>query len=111
MNTLLRLCTVVADQQSRKLVGMITDLDLCSSVIAEGVDPKTTQIDKLLTLAALTCRDSENIETCERLMQEHQVRRIRLWMLKTALSVSSLSPITAAPTQPPWRSSRAIPEA
>jgi len=41
---------VVADQQSRKLVGMITDRDLCC--------------------------DGQNIETCERLMQEHQVRRI-----------------------------------
>jgi len=67
---------VVADQQSRKLVGMITDRDLCCSVIAQGMDPKTTQIKKLITLAPLTCRDGENIETCERLMQEHQVRRV-----------------------------------
>jgi len=67
---------VVADQRSRKLVGMITDRDLCCSVIAEGMDPKTTQIEKLITLAPLTCRDGENIEICERLMQEHQVRRI-----------------------------------
>ena len=67
---------VVADQQSRKLVGMITDRDLCCSVIAKGMDPKTAPIEKLLTLAPLTCRDGENIETCERLMQERQVRRI-----------------------------------
>ena len=67
---------VVADQQSRKLVGTITDRDLCCSVIAKGMDPKITPIEKLLTLAPLTCRDGENIETCERLMQEHQVRRI-----------------------------------
>jgi CBS domain-containing protein len=67
---------VVADQQSRKLVGMITDRDLCCSVIAEGMVPKTTQVEKLITLAPLTCRDGENIETCERLMQEPQVRRI-----------------------------------
>jgi CBS domain-containing protein len=67
---------VVADQESRKLVGMITDRDLCCSVIANGMDPKTTPIEKLLTLAPLTCRDGENIETCERLMQEYQVRRI-----------------------------------
>jgi CBS-domain-containing membrane protein len=40
------------------------------------MDPKTTQIEKLLTLAPVTCRDGENIETCKRLMQEHQVRRI-----------------------------------
>ena len=67
---------VLADQQSRKLVGMITDRDLCCSVIAQGLDPKTTNIEKLISLAPFTCRDGENIETCERLMQEHQVRRV-----------------------------------
>jgi CBS domain-containing protein len=67
---------VVADQQSRKLVGMITDRDLCCSVIAQGMDPKTTPIEKLITLAPANCRDGENVEHCERLMQEHQVRRI-----------------------------------
>jgi CBS domain-containing protein len=67
---------VVADQESRRLVGMITDRDLCCSVVAEGLDPKTTLIEKLIHLPAVACRDGENIETCERLMQEHQVRRI-----------------------------------
>jgi CBS domain-containing protein len=55
---------------------MITDRDLCCSVVAQGMDPKTTAIEKLITLAPLTCREGENIEVCERLMQEHQVRRI-----------------------------------
>jgi CBS-domain-containing membrane protein len=67
---------VIANQESRKLVGMITDRDLCCSVIAQGLDPKTTTIEKLISLAPFTCRDGENIETCERLMQEHQVRRV-----------------------------------
>jgi CBS domain-containing protein len=67
---------VVASQPSRRLVGMITDRDLCCSVVAQGMDPKTTPIEKLITLAPLTCREGENIEVCERLMQEHQVRRI-----------------------------------
>src|ERR1700756_3220448 len=67
---------VVADQQSRKLVGMITDRDLCCSVIAQGMDPKSTPIEKLITLAPASCREGENVEHCERLMQEHQVRRI-----------------------------------
>jgi CBS domain-containing protein len=67
---------MVTDQQSRKLVGMITDRDLCCSVIAEGLDPKTAQIEKLISFPPMSCRDGENIETCERLMQEHQVRRV-----------------------------------
>jgi CBS domain-containing protein len=67
---------VVVDQESRKLVGMITDRDLCCSVIADGLDPKATAIEKFMTLNPVTCRDAENVENCERLMQEHQIRRI-----------------------------------
>ena len=67
---------VVADQESRKLVGMITDRDLCCSVIAQGLDPTTTKIEKFISLPPLSCRDGENIETCERLMQEHRIRRV-----------------------------------
>jgi len=67
---------VVADQQSKKLVGMITDRDLCCTILAEGMDPTTTPIAKVITSAAVWCREGENVEACERLMQEHQVRRI-----------------------------------
>jgi len=67
---------VVADQQSKKLVSMITDRDLCCTIIAEGMDPTATPIAKVITSAAVWCREGENVEACERLMQEHQVRRI-----------------------------------
>ena len=67
---------VVTDQESLKLVGMITDRDLCCSVIADGLDPKVSPIEKFMSLNPVTCRDGENIETCERLMQEHQIRRM-----------------------------------
>jgi CBS domain-containing protein len=67
---------VVANQQLRELVGMITDRDLCCSVVAEGRDPKTTHIEKLVSLPPLSCREGANVEICESLMQEHQVRRI-----------------------------------
>jgi CBS domain-containing protein len=67
---------VVVDQQSRALVGMITDRDLCCRVLAHGLDPKSTRIQEFVTYNPATCRDGENIDKCERLMQEHQVRRI-----------------------------------
>jgi CBS domain-containing protein len=67
---------VVTDQESRKLVGMITDRDLCCSVIANGLDPKVTAIGEFMTLNPVTCRDGENIENCEHLMQQHQIRRM-----------------------------------
>ena len=67
---------VVQDQQSRKLVGMITDRDLCCSVIADGLDPKTTAVSKLMSSEPVSCRDGENVEKCEKAMQEHQIRRM-----------------------------------
>lgn len=67
---------VVLDQDSRKLVGVITDRDLCCSVIANGLDPKSVTIEKFMTLNPVTCREGENLENCERLMQEHQIRRM-----------------------------------
>lgn len=67
---------VITDHQSRKLIGMITDRDLCCSVIADGLDPKNTPIEKFISSNPVTCRDGENVEKCERAMQEHQLRRI-----------------------------------
>jgi len=67
---------VVADQHSRQLIGMITDRDFCCSVVADGLDPKKTTIERFISVNPVSCRDGENLERCERLMQEHQVRRV-----------------------------------
>src|SRR5687768_4393467 len=67
---------VVTDQESRKLIGIITDRDICCSLVADGLDPKTTTIEKYISAQPITCRDGENLDECEQAMQEHQVRRI-----------------------------------
>ncbi len=67
---------VVADPDSRKLLGMITDRDLCCSVVADGLDPKSTVIESFISPNPVTCREGENLDNCERAMQEHQLRRI-----------------------------------
>jgi len=67
---------VVVDHQSRALVGVITDRDLCCRVLAQGLDATSTRIQEFVTYNPAVCRDGENLEQCERLMQEHQVRRI-----------------------------------
>ena len=33
-------------------------------------------LQKFISLDPVTCRDGENVEKCERAMQEHQIRRI-----------------------------------
>jgi CBS domain-containing protein len=67
---------VVVDHHSRALVGMITDRDLCCRILAHGMDPKSTRIQEFISYNPAACRDGENVEHCERLMQEHQIRRV-----------------------------------
>ncbi len=67
---------VVADEQSRTLIGMITDRDICCSIVAVGLDPKTASIEEHVHANPVTCRDGENLDKCERAMQENQIRRI-----------------------------------
>jgi CBS domain-containing protein len=67
---------VVVDQHSRELLGMITDRDLCCSVIAAGLDSRSTHIKEFVSVHLVTCRDGENVDKCEKAMQDHQVRRI-----------------------------------
>ncbi len=67
---------VVTDHQSRKLIGIITDRDLCCSVVANGVNARSTPIEEFISRNPAACREGEPLDRCERLMQERQVRRI-----------------------------------
>jgi CBS domain-containing protein len=67
---------VVTDHESRRLIGMITDRDLCCSVVADGLDPRGAPVEKSMSVSPVSCREGENLNDCERLMQERQVRRI-----------------------------------
>ena len=67
---------VVTDHESRRLVGIITDRDLCCSVVANGLDPQRTSIQNTMSANPVSCREGENLDDCERLMQERQVRRM-----------------------------------
>jgi CBS domain-containing protein len=67
---------VVADIDSQKLIGIVTDRDLCCTIIAQGLDPSATTIMAFMREGPVSCRPEENLESCERAMQKHQVRRI-----------------------------------
>jgi CBS-domain-containing membrane protein len=41
-----------------------------------GLNPQSTPIDTFISLNPVACREDESLDNCERLMQEHQVRRI-----------------------------------
>lgn len=67
---------VISDTNSRRLVGIITDRDLVCRMISEGLDPNTTVIETFMTRDPVACRPEQSLESCEKLMQVHQIRRI-----------------------------------
>jgi CBS domain-containing protein len=67
---------VVSDLVSKKLVGIITDRDLCITAMAEGKDPHTTTIGSYFTKEVITCSPEETLEACEQKMRQHRIRRI-----------------------------------
>jgi CBS domain-containing protein len=67
---------VVLDHKSRQLIGIITDRDLCCTVVASGLEPKATPIKRFVTTNPLTCRIDDSVDVCVNLMQVYQLRRI-----------------------------------
>lgn len=67
---------VVASQESRKLVGLITDRDIVCRVVAQGIDSKEAKVEKYMTKKACTVKPQDTLECALKIMGEKQVRRL-----------------------------------
>src|SRR2546428_8018427 len=65
---------VVESQQDRRIVGVVTDRDLCMNVVAEGRDPRAVLVDECMTTAVVTCRPHDSVEPATPLMRQNQIR-------------------------------------
>ncbi len=66
---------VVADEQSKRLVGVVTDRDIAIRCMAEGKGPQT-QVKDALSPNPTTCGPDDEVEAVERIMTGEQVRRV-----------------------------------
>jgi CBS domain-containing protein len=69
---------VIENEQSRKLVGIVTDRDLVLKVIAEGCDASATQVESVMTRKVVSCRADDSLQKAMDLMSKHQLRRITI---------------------------------
>jgi CBS domain-containing protein len=67
---------IVDNEQSKTLIGIVTDRDLVLKVIAEGLDPKTTRVGDVMSKKLVTCYADDDIETAMKSMAQFQLRRI-----------------------------------
>jgi CBS domain-containing protein len=67
---------IIENEQSRKVVGIVTDRDLCMNIVAEGRDPRTTQVHESMTTTVVGCSPQDSVDKATELMRENQIRRI-----------------------------------
>jgi CBS domain-containing protein len=67
---------VINNNTERKLLGIVTDRDICVNAVAANKATSGLAVSKVMTKSPHTCHVDDPIETCEALMERHQVRRI-----------------------------------
>ena len=67
---------VIQDHFTPRLVGVVTDRDLCLYVVAAGRDPSTSWVDQCMCQNPVCCTEQDDVSLALDLMKRHQVRRL-----------------------------------
>lgn len=67
---------VVVDSSDPLLEGILTDRDLCCSIVASGEKSNAIHVGEVMTPIPVTCKPESTLADCQELMRENQVRRL-----------------------------------
>src|SRR6266700_4144301 len=67
---------VVADQTTKRLLGIVTDRDLAVKVVAEARQIAAVKVEEVMTRDPVTCHVDDDLQKAIDAMEKHQVRRI-----------------------------------
>jgi CBS domain-containing protein len=67
---------VIENEQTKKLVGIVTDRDLALKIVADGLDAKSTRVEAVMTSKVVTCLAGDDLQKALDAMAKHQLRRI-----------------------------------
>jgi CBS domain-containing protein len=67
---------VIENEQTNKLIGIVTDRDLTLKIVAEGRDAKSTKVEAVMTRKVMTCHAEDDLQKALDEMSGHQLRRI-----------------------------------
>ena len=57
-------------------VGIVTERDITSKVVAEGKNPSTVKISEVMTSPLITISPSEDVDEAARIMRDNNIRRL-----------------------------------
>ena len=67
---------VVDDPTTRKLIGVVTDRDLCLAALGELHDPSLTTVEGCVATDLVSCTPDRDTREILATMAEHQIRRL-----------------------------------
>jgi CBS domain-containing protein len=67
---------VIENEQTKKLVGIVTDRDLALKIVAEERKAKTTKVEAVMTRKVVSCHAEDELQTALDTMSRLQLRRI-----------------------------------
>src|SRR5215510_10371758 len=62
---------VISDERSRTVIGILTNRDLVTKVLAESRNPGQTQVGEIMTRTIVACRPDDDIASAIAAMEEH----------------------------------------
>ena len=67
---------VVENEQSKRPVGIITDRDIVTRLVAKGEDCLNRQVNAAMSSTTVSVRQNADLSEAEDLMKRHQIRRL-----------------------------------
>lgn len=67
---------VVESSSRLRLLGVVTDRDLCVTIVVADREPSAVKVRECMTANIVACRPDDDVQRAVDLMSEHQVRRI-----------------------------------
>lgn len=67
---------VIEDENTKKLIGIVTDRDLALRILADGLDAKSTKVETVMTRKVVTCSPEDDLQKAVDAMSKNQLRRI-----------------------------------
>jgi len=91
---------VLVSEDDPKVMGIVTDRDLCMTVVAEGRDSHQVRVQECMTGQVVTLRPDDDVARAADLMAEKQIRRLPVVDARGGiLGIVSLADIVQSPEQ------------
>jgi CBS domain-containing protein len=59
-----------------KLLGIVTDRDICCRMVAKGLNPNTTRVDEIMSEPVATCHEDQDLYDAASLMERKRILRV-----------------------------------